>query len=135
MFDSAAYGPSPHSGSAPNRGKLRDRRNQVVGSGRESFQTTVTAAGLGINLRGREYATEMLRLNTSRTFTLDGVRYEGNLLLRRRGNQLEFVNELPMEAYVAGVIANEAAPNSAPATYRAQAVTARTYAYIRGDGI
>jgi stage II sporulation protein D len=57
--------------------------------------------------------------------------YEGELVVRRGPSGLEFVNEVDLETYVAGVIANEVGPHGVPATFRAQAVTARTYAWRR----
>jgi stage II sporulation protein D len=51
--------------------------------------------------------------------------------VRREGERLLFVNELDLETYVAGVIAHELAPGATPASYRAQAVAARTYAWMK----
>jgi stage II sporulation protein D len=99
--------------------------------GATTLDTALEAGAGGIRLRGQDTGADALRIRPSSTFRLDGRRYRGTLIVRRRATKLELVNELDLETYVAGVIGNEVGPNAEPATYRAQAVTARTYAYIR----
>jgi len=55
-------------------------------------------------------------------------RYRGTLLLRPEGEDLQAVNRLPLESYLAGVVGSEM-PGSWPlAALEAQAVASRTYA-------
>jgi stage II sporulation protein D len=57
--------------------------------------------------------------------------YHGDLIVRLQGARLQFVNELDLERYVAGVIINEMGTSSAPSAYETQAVVARTYGYTK----
>jgi stage II sporulation protein D len=99
--------------------------------------TTISAGPTGIVLRGVATGSSLLRMrvHAGGAFTLDAVgwrtAYRGDLLVRRKGTRLQFVNELDVETYVAGVIINEIGDGQAPSAYRAQAVVARTYAYTR----
>lgn len=52
----------------------------------------------------------------------------GALLVRVDGNQLEFIERLPMEQYLAGVLPVEMAPSWPVAALAAQAIAARSYA-------
>lgn len=66
---------------------------------------------------------------------LDGAvrRYPGRLRARAEGGKLVLVNDVPLEAYVAGVVAAEL-PKGWPAeALKAQAVLARTFALRGGD--
>ncbi|MHC5009392.1 MAG: SpoIID/LytB domain-containing protein [Planctomycetota bacterium] len=109
---------------------------------RGSFElrAPLRASSRGIALGSEETGATVLRLRTERSFSLDGVGYAGDLILRADGAKLRFINEVDMETYVAGVIPNEMAPGASPGAYRAQAVAARTYAWMRlgaggtGDG-
>ena len=101
---------------------LRDNRARTF---------TFSAGGTGIDVDGRPTNQSMLRLTPSRTFSVSKKTYPGMLILRHKGRVLEYVNELDMETYVAGVIGNEVGPGAKPATHRAQAIAARTYAYRR----
>ena len=60
--------------------------------------------------------------------TLGGRRYRGALRVLRTRDGLAAVNELPLEDYVASVVASETYASFGPAALRAQAVAARTYA-------
>ena len=100
---------------------LQDARTRVF-----SF-----SAGGSVLLDGRPTGQTTVRLSPARTFSIGKKTYHGALIVRRTGKQLEFINELDMETYVAGVIGNEVGPGAKPATHRAQAVAARTYAYRR----
>jgi stage II sporulation protein D len=104
--------------------------------GASTLKTTLDLRGRGIGIRGGDSGATVLRIRPGSWFTLDGKSYRGTLIVRREsdaksGDRLVFVNELDMETYVAGVIGNEVGPKAEPATYRAQAVTARTYAWMR----
>lgn len=104
--------------------------------GASTLKTTIDLGVHGVGIRGADSGATVLRIRPASWFTLDGKSYRGTLIVRRendpkRGALLVFVNELDMETYVAGVIGNEVGPKAEPATYRAQAVTARTYAWMR----
>lgn len=96
-----------------------------------ALRAPLAASAAGITLAGRETGATALRIRPADAFGLDDTDYAGSLLVRRDGANLLFVNELDLEAYVAGVIANEAAPGAEASTYRAQAVASRTYAYLK----
>ncbi len=95
------------------------------------LRATFTIAANGIRFWGRDTGSDLLRLRSPQTFQLDGRTYEGDLIVRRSGEKLEFINELDLETYVAGVIANEVGPLGVASMFRAQAVAARTYAWMR----
>jgi stage II sporulation protein D len=60
--------------------------------------------------------------------TVDGTSYHGALTLIRSGRQLEVVNEVPLELYVADVVSSECPGSWLPAALRGQAVASRTFA-------
>ncbi len=104
--------------------------------GASTFKNTLRSGARGIVIRGSDSGATVLRIRPASWFTLDGKTYRGTLIVRRvvepeKGSRLVLINELDMETYVAGVIGNEVGPKAEPATYRAQAVTARTYAWMR----
>lgn len=94
-------------------------------------QTELAASSTGIVIRGRSTGAAALRIEPDDFFTLDGRVYDGHLLVTQVDETLVFINELDLETYVAGVIGNEVGPGAEPATYRAQAVAARTYGWMR----
>ncbi|MFM8544827.1 MAG: SpoIID/LytB domain-containing protein [Vulcanococcus sp.] len=55
-------------------------------------------------------------------------RYRGRLQLRLEGNQLQVVNHVPLETYLASVVGSEMPASWPLEALRAQAVAARTYA-------
>lgn len=104
--------------------------------GESTLTTTLRPGAAGIKVRGSETRASVLRIRPDAWFTLDGKTYPGTLIVRSgtekgEAGKLILINELDMETYVAGVIGNEVGPKAEPATYRAQAVTARTYAWMR----
>jgi stage II sporulation protein D len=99
--------------------------------GASDLSTTLAAGARGIVVRGRDTGAAVLRVHASGFLHVDKRTYRGDLIVHKRGAKLLLVNELDLETYVAGVIGNEVGPGAVAATYRAQAVTARTYAYIR----
>lgn len=95
-----------------------------------ALEVVLSAVPQGVMLGARETGATRLRITCQEPFALDGIAYAGDLLAWVEGPQLVLVNELDLETYVAGVIPNECAHKSAPATHRAQAVASRTYAYV-----
>lgn len=99
--------------------------------GGADIRTQLTAGADGIAVRGRSTGARILAVEPDSHFALDGRVYDGRLLVHLVDSKLVLVNELDMETYIAGVIGNEVGPNARAATYRAQAVAARTYAWKR----
>ena len=99
--------------------------------GRGDVSALVRAGARGIAIGPDDTGATILRFHPDRFFELDGIHYAGDLLLHREEDRVRFVNELDLETYVAGVIPNEMAPQATAAAYRAQAVAARTYGWIR----
>ena len=123
-------------GSQRSAGKLIIEKQpwDMSGSGVRDSQpnglaTTLKAGARGIVFRGRDTGSARIEIRPGQSFQLDGIRYAGRLIVTKKGKKLEFVNTLDLETYVAGVIGNEMGPRASAAAYRAQAVTARTYAY------
>lgn len=99
--------------------------------GRGDVNALVRAGARGIAIGPDDTGATILRVHPDRHFELEGIRYAGDLLLRREQDRIRFVNEVDVETYVTGVIPNEMAPQASAAAYRAQAVAARTYGWIR----
>ncbi len=59
---------------------------------------------------------------------VDWRRYRGSLLIKKKGQFLEVINELPLEEYLYGVIKWEISPDWPPVAVAAQVIAARTYA-------
>ncbi len=98
--------------------------------GTNAIEFALSAHAGELTIEGRPAGGATMRLTVDRSFEVDGRRYAG--LLRARVNdkgRVEAVVELDLETYVAGVIGHEVGPGARPATYRAQALCARTYAY------
>jgi stage II sporulation protein D len=62
---------------------------------------------------------------------INGYRYNGFVDIRRDENGLHFINELPFEKYIEGVVAAETGKNWAIEALKAQAVISRTYAFYQ----
>lgn len=61
--------------------------------------------------------------------------YRGAIILRKSGNNLSVVNEVPLEEYLYSVVSSEISSSSPAETLKAQAITARSYAYSHlGNG-
>lgn len=93
-------------------------------------------------------ASEFLSADPSRTFVLtpeeggqitlcdaDGAAisngYAGSIEVRARGGGYTVVNDLPFETYLCAVVPSEMPSTYAPEALKAQAVCARSYAYIQ----
>jgi len=125
-------GASPGRGARPQHWDIRSGGGGAFStSGAGELHTMIRAGSLGIVVRGRDTGAAVLKIRPDMHFTLGKRTYPGTLIVTKKGDLLEFVNELDMETYLAGVIPNEVGPKARPATYRAQAVTARTYAWMR----
>lgn len=61
--------------------------------------------------------------------------YRGSIILRKSGENLSVVNEVPLEEYLYSVVSSEISTSSPAETLKAQAITARSYAYSHlGNG-
>lgn len=61
--------------------------------------------------------------------------YRGAIILRKSGGNLSVVNEVPLEEYLYSVVSSEISTSSPAETLKAQAITARSYAYSHlGNG-
>ena len=100
-----------------------------------TIETPILAGASGIVFHGAATGSTLLRIHPTNAFTLTvgpaRIAYRGDLLVRQQGGRLQFVGELDLETYVAGVIVNEIGGGAAAGAYRAQAVVARSYAYAR----
>lgn len=121
-----------------------DDRQLAAGNALERCSAWTTSTGRGgdgawrhrvgrLVLDSRSHIT--LRPRRSGTLSVGGVRYHGALLLVPTGeDELVAVNRLPLEDYLAGVVASEM-PRTFPAeALKAQAVAARSYACYRLAG-
>ncbi len=100
-----------------------------------NLSRTIRAGANGILFGDAATGATAIRLRPTGAFALDAAgdrrAYRGELIVRQKGARLEFVNELDLERYVAGVVINEMGTTAAPAAYETQAVIARTYGYTR----
>lgn len=108
-----------------------ERGSSFALRGGGTIRTELTATASGIAVRGRSTGATILAVEPDHHLTLDDRTYDGRLLVHLVDGKLVVVNELDMETYIAGVIGNEVGPKAEAATYRAQAVAARTYAWKR----
>ncbi|MCI8409662.1 MAG: SpoIID/LytB domain-containing protein [Lachnospiraceae bacterium] len=61
--------------------------------------------------------------------------YRGAIILRKSGKNLSVVNEVPLEEYLYSVVSSEISTSSSAEALKAQAITARSYAYSHlGNG-
>jgi stage II sporulation protein D len=118
---------------------FRDQAWEILSAGgppfirraRTDMEVTLQAGPRGVALGPEDTGASVLRIRGEKWFTVNGTRYPGDLVVYLDGGGVRLVNETDLEGYVAGVIGNEMAPGAPPAAYRAQAVAARTYAWIR----
>jgi len=87
----------------------------------------VRAGRHGLLANGRP-AGQQVRVEGPRPVGFAGRRYRGRLIAERDEDGLRVVNEVPLEAYLAGTLMREVYPGWEGEMLRAQAVVARTYA-------
>lgn len=97
---------------------------------------TVSAGALRVAVNSGD-ARPLEIAPTSGELLVDGVSYPGHVRIVPRSDAgpaaFDVVATIPMEAYVAGVIARELYANWRPAAFEAQAVAARSYALHERD--
>jgi stage II sporulation protein D len=90
-------------------------------------QTSLRAAPGGVRVNG-QLAGGVWRAGGDPLLVVDGMRVRGVVEVDRVANGLRVVNELPLEAYVAGTVGREVYAWWSAETLKAQAVVSRTYA-------
>jgi stage II sporulation protein D len=98
------------------------------GAGGGPGNVTAGAAGLRIAGRAGRNVGARLRLPGPGPWSVGGTRVRGALDVVRTEEGLRVVNEVPLEAYVAGSLALEVPARFGPEVMRAQAVAIRSYA-------
>jgi stage II sporulation protein D len=101
-------------GPGPFRVRGTSAGDVTVGTGPRGVRVDGTDRGERVRLEGSALVTHSLRVRGA----LEVLRTEGGLAV---------VNEVPLEAYVAGTLARETYPSWGAEVLRAQAVVARTY--------
>jgi len=109
------------SGSAPVAVQAAGGEVTTVAVGPDGLRVAPGGAG-----RWRD-AHERLRFEAPGPWSVGGLRVRGALEVRRTEAGLMVVNEVPLEAYVAGSVALETPVRFGDAVLRAQAVAIRTY--------
>ena len=109
---------------------LLDRRASVQIEAAGGRVVEVRAARGGLRLAGRP-GGRALRFEGPGPQRVDGRRYRGAIEVMERSEGLRVVNEVPLEAYVAGTLLGEVGPDWGAAALEAQAVATRSYALYR----
>ncbi len=94
---------------------------------RGSAQTSLRPAPGGVRANG-QLSGGVWRAEGGDSVVVDGVRVRGAVEVERVGGGLRVVNEVPLEAYVAGTVGREVYSYWNTETLKAQAVVSRTYA-------
>lgn len=93
----------------------------------------IRPVGDGLAVAGRTFGARLeLRAEVPGTaFSLDGIACAGRLVLRRAGTQVEAIELVGLEDWLAGVLPAEMHPRWPVAALAAQAIVARSYAAAR----
>jgi len=118
----------------PARGS--DHRTPELGADKAAEQIEITFAGGTLLFAGRPVEADelVIRPDEPYVFELNGSRYRGELRVATEpnGNCFDAINDVPLEAYLAGVVGREMPDYWEPEALKAQAITARTYClYIK----
>jgi len=109
---------------------LLDRRESVQIEPAGGRPVEVRFGRGGMRVAGRRCG-HALRFEGPGPQTVDGRRYRGAIEVLQRSEGLRVVNEVPLEAYVAGTLLGEVGPDWGTAALEAQAVATRSYALYR----
>jgi len=90
-------------------------------------RTSLRPAPGGVRANG-QLSGGVWRAAGDETVVVDGVRVRGSVEVERVAGGLRVVNEVPLEAYVAGTVGREVYEFWSAETLKAQAVVTRTYA-------
>lgn len=105
-----------------------DREDEDLSGAETSSKLILRRTADGVTVNGEAWRGKTLRVNGAGPIQAAGKRLVGDIVVRTEGQRIGLVNVLPLEEYVAGVVAKEM-PRSFPLeALKAQAVAARTYA-------
>lgn len=97
-------------------------------SGKRDILHIEMAGNGGITVNGRQAALPAVYRASDEFINLNGRPYRGVLTIEASKDSLMVVNEVPLEAYIVGIINNEISSKWPKSAVMAQAVVARTYA-------
>src|SRR5262245_21802336 len=118
--------PASRAGEPSVRVLLDERADAVeVRRGGESIHLKPAPGGMRAN---GQLTGGVWRLSDDEPLLVDGLRVRGAVAVERVPNGLRVVNEVPLEAYVAGTVGREVYAFWSAETLKAQAVVTRTYA-------
>ena len=106
---------------------LRQSKGSVQVAGADGRKTTFAPAGSGLRVGSRAVGP-VYRLHAAMPMRAADLRVRGTLEVRRAGEGVLVVNELPLEDYVAGTLGREAYRRWHPEALKAHAVVTRSYA-------
>ena len=81
-------------------------------------------------INGHKWGRKVILKPQGKLFYLQNRSYHGQLVLLVKGNKILFINYLPLETYLLGVVPKEMSPSWHLEALKAQAVAARSYAYF-----
>lgn len=91
-----------------------------------TIDLVATDKGIAVNSK---LSQDSLRLVSNNDMSVGNKRYRDELEIRREpDNTLTIIHPLPLETYVAGIVASEVSPSWPMESLKAQAIAARTYA-------
>lgn len=109
--------------------KVFDRQEAPLLSGRPAVSLELREGGLYLDGRPLETDRVIVRDENGAPLQYNGRTYRGRLIVKKATGGLELINELPLEAYLYGVVPQEMPSRWPLEALKAQAVAARTYAF------
>lgn len=96
-------------------------------------KAVISSGALGFDISGRTMNTDSLKiLGGGSAINVNGKKYDGDLnILKNKQGQLAVINILPMEEYLAGLVASEMPTDWPMEAIKAQAVASRSYAIFQ----
>lgn len=110
---------------------LRDARGPVRVDPAGAVGTLRVQAGRGGLVASGRARGARIRFEGPGPHRVDGRRYRGAIEVLRRGETIRVVNEVPLEAYVAGTLLGEVMESWGGTVLEAQAVASRSYGLYR----
>ncbi|MBI5885352.1 MAG: SpoIID/LytB domain-containing protein [Deltaproteobacteria bacterium] len=114
-------------GGRPIKVLVLNGASELTISGRRDT-LRIERSGSGISVNGRQTSLPVVYRPSEELINLNNRPYRGALIVDEGKGGLMVVNELPLEAYIAGIINNEVSSKWPRQAVMAQAVIARTYA-------
>ncbi len=109
--------------------RVLDRQDMPILSRQHLVAIELREGGLYINGRALETNPAVIMDENGGLLQYGGRSYRGRLIVKIAPAGLELINELPLEAYLYGVVPREMPPRWPLEALKAQAVAARTYAF------